>query len=908
MRFSLVINHGVDTLSPILTPYYSRCEVIEGQECLVSALQSLGGTFQSAVPVDLFEDETIQLTREIKDFLTAEAKTDFTQQFNIPSTPTNDAIFQNYFDENSVLTGWNAFLKLDAQIYIHSIPIFDGCVELTGVEFKNGLPRQYNLIFYGQGKKAVANWGEKTLPMVDWSDYNHVANVSNVLDSWDGNLLSGKILYPLADWHIGLSYVKGLGISNNLYQGGIDVSDLRPSILLKEMITACFSDIGYTLSGSLLGKNYFDNLYVAPMSGAGAVQNTANEDAKINVSKSSFTLGTTFQNLPLVFDTVTSDPLSLYDLGTGEYTVPFTGEYTFQLDINVQSVTDIFNWLSLGSPSNAQQLSVHIPNAGGYTQNIVLKLTKGDKVKTQYATTSGFTLNSVSMQITKVPYGIVGTTLNMGVVMPEMKVTDFITSFLRTYNAVLIPTSDTNFELHNIDDYYELGATKEWTEYIDMTDIRHEKVPIPRSIKMSHLESEDLANVQYESLNNQTYGSITASPEVDFSADELNVKSPFGVFVPSLINQQNFQGQKIAETPFQYPVVLDGDMKPVKSDFYLFYYNGLVATPNDRFQFAGVSYTSYPMISSYQDFPTITSTNSVAFGVEATISGDAPASTIFTNFYQRYLSRVFSSKSRIVHFDAILPVGEWLQLEMNDTIAVSGNYYKIQSIEYDILNEKAHLVLMSYPDVELQSYTTTGNSTGWQDAQERPDGVTTLNGDAVGRGVTNSKDNVGGGTGVTILGQTSFGSSTMSYLKGAVDELLKNRSVIIATNDSFQIVAVDSENNFTPILINTSYTLGNTFPYTMGADNITINVAGTYKVTAELGIDHSHGHDVAASILLNGLITSGYVNMGTTDQATSISEIFEIGEGSEVAVGLACLDGHAANVDVNTIKVRIERL
>ena len=92
-------------------------------------------------PVDLFNDETIQLTRAIKDFLTTAARTDFTQQFNIPSTAVNDPIFQNYFDENSVLSGWNAFLKLDAIIYIHSIPIFNGCIELTGVEFKNGLPR-----------------------------------------------------------------------------------------------------------------------------------------------------------------------------------------------------------------------------------------------------------------------------------------------------------------------------------------------------------------------------------------------------------------------------------------------------------------------------------------------------------------------------------------------------------------------------------------------------------------------------------------------------------------------------------------------------------------------------------------------------------------------------------------------
>ena len=245
---------------------------------------------------------------------------------------------------------------------------------------------------------------------------------------------------------------------------------------------------------------------------------------------------------------------------------------------------------------------------------------------------------------------------------------------------------------------------------------------------------------------------------------------------------------------------------------------------------------------------------------------------------------------------------------MNDTIAVSGNYYKIQSIEYDILNERAHLVLMSYPDVELQSYTTTGNSTGWQDAQERPDGVTTLNGDAVGRGVTNSKDNVGGGTGVTILGQTSFGSSTMSYLKGAVDELLKNRSVIIATLDTPTSITTLLENAYETLPLDTIYTLGNSYPYTFASNTITINVAGTYKVTAEVGIYNQSGKDMAVTILLNDLVTSAFANMGKNDQATSVSEVFELGEGNEIKVGFACLENHVTPIDVNSLKLRVEKI
>jgi hypothetical protein len=683
-------------------------------------------------PVDLFNDETIQLTRAIKDFLTTAARTDFTQQFNIPSTAVNDPIFQNYFDENSVLSGWNAFLKLDAIIYIHSIPIFNGCIELTGVEFKNGLPRQYNLIFYGQGKTAIADFGEKTLPMVDWSAYNHTVNYTNVIDSWFGNLLSGKVLYPVADWHIGLTYCKVPVVDNNLYSGGLAINDLRPALLLKEMVTACFADIGYTLSGSLLDKDNFNDLFVIPMSGAGPVQNTGNVDAKIDVGITSYTTPSVTGNVRIIFPTVTSDPLSLYDNTTGVYTAPYNGQYTLQLSGSVSALTGA-TFIKVSTNGNLKQFG-SVGSMGAFSGTIIVDLNRGDSLSILQQTKGITIFSSFDFEIIEVPFGIDGSTLDFEVVMPSMKVSDFINGFLRTYNAVLIPVSNTEFELHNIDDYYALGDTKEWTDYIDMTDIKHEKVPIPRKISMSHQEAEDLANVQYTAINNQAYGSVSASPEVDFANDELNIESPFSVFVPSVIREKDINNQVVRDTELQIPVVLDSDFKAVKGDLYLAYFVERKTIVADTFQLEGINQYSYPLMSTYQDYPTTTATKSVAFGVEATISGDAATATLYDEFFKTYLSRIFSTKSRIVHFDAILPVNEWLQLEMNDTIAVSGNYYKIQNIEYDILNEKAHLVLISYPDVEVQSYTSTGNNTGWTDGQLRPDGVSLLNGDAVGSG------------------------------------------------------------------------------------------------------------------------------------------------------------------------------
>jgi hypothetical protein len=857
-------------------------------------------------PVDLFNDETIQLTRAIKDFLTTAARTDFTQQFNIPSTAVNDPIFQNYFDENSVLSGWNAFLKLDAIIYIHSIPIFNGCIELTGVEFKNGLPRQYNLIFYGQGKTAIADFGEKTLPMVDWSAYNHTVNYTTVIDSWFGNLLSGKVLYPVADWHIGLTYCKVPVVDNNLYSGGLAINDLRPALLLKEMVTACFADIDYTLSGSLLDKSNFDDLFVIPMSGAGPVQNTGNVDAKIDVGITSYTTPSVTGNVRIIFPTVTSDPLSLYDNTTGVYTAPYNGQYTLQLSGSVSALTGA-TFIKVSTNGNLKQFG-SVGSMGAFSGTIIVDLNRGDSLSILQQTKGVTIFSSFDFEIIEVPFGIDGSTLDFEVVMPSMKVSDFINGFLRTYNAVLIPVSNTEFELHNIDDYYALGDTKEWTDYIDMTDIKHEKVPIPRKISMAHKEAEDLANVQYTAINNQAYGSVSASPEVDFANEELNIESPFSVFVPSVIREKDINNQVIRDTELQIPVVLDSDFKAVKGDLYLAYFVERKTIVADTFQLEGIDQFSYPLMSTYQDYPTTTATKSVAFGVEATISGNAPTATLYDEFFKTYLSRIFSTKSRIVHFDAILPVNEWLQLEMNDTIAVSGNYYKIQNIEYDILNEKAHLVLISYPDVEVQSYTSTGNNTGWTDGQLRPDGVSLLNGDAVGRGVTNSKPLFGGGTGVTVLGQKTFNDTTMQKVRDAVNELVKGRNVIVAYNDAPTAIVTPETGAYEPIPLSLSAILGNPYYFVLSGTFISINVSARYKVTAEIGFDHSHGHDLEFGILVNGLITTGYSNVGNFDQSTSVSEIFDLGVGSEVSVGIACPDLHSSSVNVKTIKVRIERL
>jgi hypothetical protein len=857
--------------------------------------------------VDLFSDETIQLTRAIKDFLTTQARTDFTQQFNIPSTSVNDPIFDNYFDENSVLSGWNAYVKLDAIIYIHSIPIFHGCVELTGVEYKNGLPRQYNLIFYGQGKTAIADFGEKTLPMVNWTAYNHTVTYSNVIDSWFGTLLSGKVLYPVADWHIGLSYCKVPVIDNNLYRGGLAINDLRPALLLSEMVKACFLDIGYTLSGSLFDRDNFNDLFVIPMNGAGPIQNTNNVDAKIDVNKSASitAIPSVFYN-KIIFNNETSDILNLYNTTTGVYTTISNGQYKFRISGNSTSATGN---VTFSITFNGQRRNETVTGVvGAFEVFFLIDLNISTAVQVEYQVDRSNTLSALRWEVLEVPFGINGSTLNFEVVMPPIKVSDFINGFLKTFNAVLIPVGATEFALHNIDDYYALGVKKDWTRYIDMVDIKHEKVPIPKQITMSHAEAEDIANVQYTSVNNQAFGSVKASPEVDFADEALEIESPFTVLVPSVIREKDLKNVVVRDTELQIPVLLDGDFKPVKADLYLAYFVERRTIAVDTYQLEGIDQFSYPLISSFQDFPTTSATNSLAFGMEATISGNAPTNSLYVEFFRSYLSRVMSSKSRIVYFSSVLPVNEWLQLEMNDTISVSGNLYKIQNIQYDILNERAELVLISYPNINVQTYTSTGNNTGWTNGATNTDGLTTLNGDAVGRGVTNSKPQFGGGTGVTVLGQKTFGQTNMQKVRDIVNELVKDRSVAVVFNDAPVTIVTPTDNSYIKVGLNTVQSLGNTYYFTNASGSVTINASARYKVTAEISIVHPKNKILVVSILINGLQTTAYADLEKNDFSTAISEVFDLTEGSVVEVAFACLENHATTIQVLYCKLRLEKI
>lgn len=852
----------------------------------------------SNTPVDLFNDESIQLSRQLKDLQDlATIWTDYTQSFTIPSSPTNDKIFANWFDENAIFDGWNPNNGLDANILIHGLPVFDGRVELKGVKFINSLPSSYDIIFYGKTKKILDLWGESLLNEIDWTAYDHYATNSNVTNSWNQTLFSGDILYPLADYYTGFRYSNSTGINSNIKKPrGIEIDDIRPSIRLSAMIEKAFSQVGYSIGGSFLSRTELEDLYILPMQNAGTffdantIKPTFTTYDPSGAHPNAFTfvaqpIGTA-SFVKVTFGYVFQNPALAFNPATSEYTVTRKGYYEFTYNIDTLTV-GAGSSLAIGICVNGAVKNLKTfksSSIGSQTFGFGGQLNAGDIITLQYFLYGSASCIDISYACTVAPFGMKNSVIEMGSTMPQIKIKDFVNGCLQAFNLIALPVSDTEIELHNIYDWYELGTIKDYTEYLDIKEITHEKIPVPRDIVLTHKESNIIANEYYKNISNREFGSISYSPKVDFPSDELKIESIFNVLTPSFMDEVNSSGVKIRTTELNLPVFLDKDGKPVKQDLTLFYYGGK-QTVTDTYYFDGVLQTIFPLMTCFSAYPTTKTSFSTAFGIENSFSGDAPLNTMYMEYWHKYLTRMFSTRSRIVKMKAVLPVLEWLNMKLNDTIVISGNYYKLQSIQYDMLTEIANLELITYPDVNFLTLDSDGDTIDYGDPTENSQGLTYVRDYSVASGIMNSF-NSGGVNYVNTVQDVNYNQNSVSDLlfqMANVQQTLtfnqytlwSNTPQVLTTTDTVWIPIPQTEYEQIGYLGNLSYNLANA--------SFTALEGGQYKFIAMASFEQSGNKHIEYAIFVNDVQTTAYACTDSNFHSIQIDTVLTLGDNDVVS-------------------------
>jgi hypothetical protein len=218
--------------------------------------------------LDLFRDEEIKVSNNITGlFDLGVLPSDFTQTITLPGTQRNNNFFEFVYDisvEDPYTFSTNQ--KVPCYLDFDGIYLSAGYLLLNKVNvLANKFIDSYEVTVYG----GLASFGRdlKRFFLTDLTSslaqYNHTASLSNITSSWVGNLFSGSIVYPLAEYGQQITYSPEEthnGIDSP--EGALTVQDFKPAIRLKAVWDAIFEEFGFTYTSAFWQQGWLDNVYL----------------------------------------------------------------------------------------------------------------------------------------------------------------------------------------------------------------------------------------------------------------------------------------------------------------------------------------------------------------------------------------------------------------------------------------------------------------------------------------------------------------------------------------------------------------------------------------------------------------------------------------------------------------------
>ena len=562
----------------------------------MSIISTQGFTFRliaNGTQLDTFDDEDILLSNNVTGlFDIGVLPSDFTRQITLPGTKVNNAFFEHVYDisiDNPFLFATN--VKVPAYFDFDSIYLSQGYLQLNKVNVRaNKFIESYEVTIFG----SLSSFGRdiNRFYLTDLSTlsvYNHTASYENITSSWDGNLFSGSIVYPLADYGTGMKYTSGqynnFGIDD--VNGALTVQNFKPAIRAKNVLDAIFSEAGYTYTSSFLNQDWFQDVYlicnnalkypifqnvnletfgtikIGAISGSGMTDLTLSSgswttlpwynelnDAQGVYNNGAYTVTKETNingilNLNLnVSCSANNMPGTLTANGTWQMRMLETGSSTPYSTRAIQSFIFFFDQLQnsrTGGINQNYELSTEIrfeeiPIGTYYFQirqspNSATPPLPVVKIDPE-GTTKSF------LQITRVNQAADGRVVDIPSNMPfgtnGIKQIDFISGLQKKFNLVIYPskTKPNEFIIESFNNWYNKGEIKDFNKYINL-DETIEVIPA-NNLAVNQLNfgdtlDQDFISQQFSKAANREYGKTYYVDTTNFfSQGNFEVKTTFG--------------------------------------------------------------------------------------------------------------------------------------------------------------------------------------------------------------------------------------------------------------------------------------------------------------------------------------------------------------------------------------------
>ena len=652
--------------------------------------------------LDTFKDEDVNIKlslQNVKDI--SKLFTDYTQNFQVPASKTNNSVFKHYYNAD-ISGGFEASLRQDATIFLNKELFREGSIELMSVDMKNGKARAYEVVFFSAGVNLKDLFGEDELTDLDLSAYDHAYTGSIIRGAMEGTtpLHSGNVIYPLispvTDWfYDSASNVHDDGdiaYHTNNDDHGLHYYALKPAIRISKLIDAIEAKYGITFTSSFFSNSKFTDLFLWGHRREGYM--FFGQENGFTAQKINFTSAT-----------------GLFDLTTDTYT---NGAFTTSLiwRYSITSTDDYqVHWYVNGQYVMSRQHSGSVTNEEVYLN---AWLSGGDKVQIRFSPPIDWNGNTITIDScssdgrpsaagsvlftasTTTPQSF-NTDVVMSDQMPEQKIYDFMIGLVKMFNLVIEPTSRTKFIIEPLDDWYALGSNYDISDHIDISSQKIERPELYRRISFNYQESGSYLEEAYRNANGGVgYGDLRA--DFTFDGGELKAESTF-----ELMKYQKLDDPSNGVTNFLVGKSIDKDGNPYIGQPVIFY------SPST------LNISSYPI--GFLDETGLTDSNPtnqvylcgninnrvaasvtqmLTYGLEVDpLHEQSFVQTLYNQFWEDYITDLYSTSRRIYQMKAILPFSVSSQLRMNDKLDINGRRYVINEIQINLRTQESTLELLN---------------------------------------------------------------------------------------------------------------------------------------------------------------------------------------------------------------------
>ena len=637
--------------------------------------------------LELFKDEQIEINSTVQNIADiSKTFSDFSQSFTVPASNINNDIFQHYYNTDVDGT-FNPNIRVLGYIELGSLPYKYGLIQLEDVKIKNQKPYAYTIRFFSATLNLSDLFKEDELGILDLSAYDHNFDTYIFDALYTESIADGDVYYPLITSL--RNYVIGNGTDLDIthVSGAIKYYELKPALRLSRIFEAIEEFYDVTFKKDFLNRAVFDNLFMWLHKEAGQIESFGDE-TRINIDSA----GT----LPAISVTVntTDDSISYTNTDFYKYKVLFKvspeagfEDITYRVRIFNDGIEKI-NADGVGEQTfifeggeEATYLNTFSIQAVGdfeFTTRILVRLKPlGAGVTDKATTTPTQTING---------YAYISD------LMPKMKIKDFVTSIIKMFNLVLVPINSTTFTLIPLDDWYAQGRLIDISDFVETDEVTVKRPKLFKQIDFKHQNTGQILGEKFRENNGGIgYGDLRTTYDID--GTELKVETQFENLVFERLN--NISTGDL--TNIQVGKSFDKTLEPYIGKPFIFYRCG--------YQFYDTSIKLHDYGDTHYTWLTSTENDLLVNQVSNSVNYSADKSTflyseitrnLFSNYWQDYISDLYSLKRRISNYTAYLPIGVLINLRLNDRIQIGGYAYIINSMKINLTSGKVDFELLNY--------------------------------------------------------------------------------------------------------------------------------------------------------------------------------------------------------------------